>query len=1126
MALAYLLSYGGVPFVSDRARAFPMRPLQDAELTNDGIRKQQPEIDLWDEINRLIPKKFLQDYVLPSNYPGRNLGAIARQWQIGPSPMPTEISVGEWFYPNGASRWGIFRGLATSKMVKAMLEVTNGSDPATFIMQAEPTGLSNPNNNPNNFHLSTSMYMLPPRPLAEQGGGLDGIYLVTLVDERYYWQFNPVSLRVGPSTTWQDLITQIATALNVTMTFSAIAAAYSTPEPDSQFWCNQESAALLLDAVAYNIGCTVVRNLDGTYNLQTPTESQVIVDANRGNVLQVVRIAGGDIFSDGNTILPVGDLTPSKNSVLPESVAVTFPKYVTGNDPVPHYYNTRYAVPRPTSWYEESYGDVYTISVPLANGGDGVAGLVGVAGAIHTIHTTAKAAYDTEAAATGDPTNVVVLTTLATQLAQDYFNNQIASALDEVYPGTVVWVPEGIHDIVWTYSEKMRQSSTRVLRSEWNQIIREMQHAAPGLNAIGAGGRSVAQTWKDASGNVQYGVNLVTATSGLFISSGVRTDGGIQEVILGGGSTTPTSGSINSGNLSVINWPITFNSYFNWTYATVNLGGTYNDYTLSDISKLRIVANTTTTINGITNGTSGRMLVVWNVGPNRVILKNQNAAAAANTVITPIQNDYTIWPNDGVILEYDGTSGMWRFDHPTFAGGDTASGARTYGLRHLKFGTGLNYTDVTDGTAVVTLGSGAIGSGYIVSGALGSGNLSEIDWDIAFNNRTTFNGPLSLSYTATSISGIRNNYSISGTSKLRLNPVVSGTSITGFAGGTAGQILVVWNTTTSGLSGCIPLTIKNDSTLSSGNNRVITPLHVDYNLWPDDGCILEYDAVSGVWRFDVPTFAGGDSTSGVRTYALRNLKAGDGITYTDNGDGSAVIANASGSARGGNEADWSYYRNATGPWPITPANEFKSGLAELYYLGGALPNQPLVVGIVNEKVLTAVPFISPRGGTIDRIAFDLRISGTSGNTVNLGIYDTAAANDLYPTGLLGSYSVSSGITMTGLKAVDASGFLFSEGKLYWFAMVTASGTTVTCSQFDIANANNVPSNLICVLGYTTSSGFGFQRPGLGLHYTLPSGAIGDLPSSFYSKDTSGVVILTEAAVPAGPYPAIGVRYLT
>lgn len=543
LPLTFTVSYAGIPLLCDVGEnAGIQMPGPDAPYGQErdprlGVQLQQRLPDLIDELNRLIPFQYLQDFAPVAGYPGRNLSAIAMPAPGYGQPMPN-IRIGDWYYPVTASRWSVYRGLATATMVKSILTITQGNAPAIFRMEQVPLAPGTPLKD---YVLESSLYMLPPRPLANYGDVFDGLYLITLVDERYWWQYAPESSFITFFTnlaTWEGYVAFLATTLGVQISFSSpVADAYTGPEPDSQFWVNMDSAAAFLDACAYNVGSRVVRNLDGTYVIQRPEDALSIVDSNRSalsvqtaglGVFGVSRLAGGNLFGGNDS--KVGDtLLTSRNSILPNSVNVTFPMYIAGDDPVPHFSNPRnYGAQRMSAWYEDVYGDIWIQNVPIANCGPLVAGLTGVqntAGTIgadpqvnippyvHYVHDTAKQLADSEATNL-TPTNLNGLTNLATQIATDYYSWQVGAALDEVYPGTYAWQPEGYHDIVWTFSTRQRVASTRVMRTHWNLVIREMQHTTPPPDTNvppitnipkGVGGHTVAQTIRDGfySGSIQ-----------------------------------------------------------------------------------------------------------------------------------------------------------------------------------------------------------------------------------------------------------------------------------------------------------------------------------------------------------------------------------------------------------------------------------------------------------------------------------------------------------------------------------------------------------------------------------------------------------------------------------------------
>lgn len=526
--LSYELSFAGVPFVLDEAKVYRGDRVMFAREKDDdddvGImipRKHQPLADLVEELNRRMPTVYLQDVGGPGPYPGRNLGAIAHSWEDERFPGP-EVRIGDWYYPAGAQRFSVFRMLATSLQYAAMLRAVSYRDgaraaPAAFVMKNVPkTDIERPDNA---YTLSTLMYMLPGRPLAEHAGA-EGVYLVTLVDERYYWQYRSVSLAPSVTSTWDDLLTALASALGVTLSYSTISDSYGRPDPDSQLRCQNENAALLLDAVCANLGLTVCRLMDGTYALRTPSESQTIIDSNRGPYRYLRRAAGGDMFTSGQAFF-AGDIQPAQNTILPTTVRVSFPKYVAYSDPVPHYLNvTDPAKPR-GSWFSESYGDTYAVDVPVTSAGPLAVGMAGVSG-VHHVHTTAKAYYASEAGAVSGaaPDNASGLGALALKVAQDYWDTQACGGLDEKYEGTRAWVPEGAHDIIWTWSVRSRQASTRVMSTHWNYRVQEMQHAGTPLSGLstvppGQGGPPVAQTHRDGWAATDFTGGNLLGSSGL-----------------------------------------------------------------------------------------------------------------------------------------------------------------------------------------------------------------------------------------------------------------------------------------------------------------------------------------------------------------------------------------------------------------------------------------------------------------------------------------------------------------------------------------------------------------------------------------------------------------------------------
>lgn len=554
------MSFAGIPFLLDKGHSFRMNfggGHEIEEKEGQPLRRQQPLCDLIDELDRMMPLSY-EDISYPAAYLGRNLGAIGQRNHGNVPPIKNAINT--FYYPPTASKWSIFRGLMRSSEVKEVLRLLNvsqsGMTAGTFVMQAVPYG-----GIPANYKIETPMYMLPPRCLGEHGIEFDGLYLITLVDDRYYFQGTPATTQlINYTTTWENLIVVLVGTLGMTLDETLVEGSfdpvYGKPEKDSQLWSNHESAALLLDAAVANVGRVVVRGLDGTYSLMAADDSENMIAANRGDPKRVVRVAGGELFSSGN-LFKVGSLLPARNAIVPRNVVISYPKYVYGDDPVPHFMNTRYQNQRPSCWYEDSFGDAHGITIPISSGGPFVSGLTGISQVV--LRDTAKALYPSESSAIsgGSPSNISGLTALAMKTAENFYSWQAIKGLDETYLGTLDISPDGIHDITWTYSARMKRGSTRVCRTPWTNINEDYQHSTPPLegfspNPRGVGGPSVAQNWIDdnlisgsistkLTGNLLSGQMTTTLTNPSFFPTNNRWKGSIgNEVILFEGTSGGT----------------------------------------------------------------------------------------------------------------------------------------------------------------------------------------------------------------------------------------------------------------------------------------------------------------------------------------------------------------------------------------------------------------------------------------------------------------------------------------------------------------------------------------------------------------------------------------------------------
>ena len=447
--------------------------------------------DTIDWVNQHLPVEKIADVLPPPEWQGgRNLRGLAvPQWPAYPSPL----KVGNWFYPVGASRWSILRTVCDEVTALAIMQAMGGANGLLqeFVMYAPVDNEQDP--------VITPMWCLPPQVLGRANvTTLGGLYLLTLVDERYLWQFLAATVNPGNQVTWQDCLDQIisATGASITWTEGAPNPDYGNgPEADSDMWANAEQPGPLLDSIAFNTGCIVIRNFDGSYELQPPVAAQSIILDNRalllGSTGGIARLAGGanlmeDMPGNQNSALvnqtpdPAGVWTPL-SLVVPASVTVSFPQYISPVDDNgnPTGDATKWAdLPGndQTKWILDSYRSTYDLVVSIDDLPDIPLDSNIAFDGSRVFHETAKAAFNSQddIDGGGDPTNLDDMTTLAQRIASNYYQWLIAGGVREVYPGIVSWQPEGAHDVLWTY--RIDKATTEVIPLPWNFGPNYLQH--------------------------------------------------------------------------------------------------------------------------------------------------------------------------------------------------------------------------------------------------------------------------------------------------------------------------------------------------------------------------------------------------------------------------------------------------------------------------------------------------------------------------------------------------------------------------------------------------------------------------------------------------------------------------
>lgn len=198
-------------------------------------------------------------------WPGQSLVSYGNR---PPAPVgPLEPGTLEW--PWGACRFAVGHFLATDPQLATIRQTVypggTGYASAPLVLD---DGVGS---------VTATLYLLPPRPLTYPQD-TEQLWLLTLVDQRYFWWFKAATVAVSAgSTTWAQLYSSIGTALGVTITPDTISASYL--KPPSAFAVNYQALPILLDAVALSVGQRVVCGLDGTVTTQNALTAKASVDS-------------------------------------------------------------------------------------------------------------------------------------------------------------------------------------------------------------------------------------------------------------------------------------------------------------------------------------------------------------------------------------------------------------------------------------------------------------------------------------------------------------------------------------------------------------------------------------------------------------------------------------------------------------------------------------------------------------------------------------------------------------------------------------------------------------------------------------------------------------------------------
>lgn len=242
------------------------------------------EIETWIEQNISLKDIPLWTY---RAFPGPGLENLSLP--IGFYPMkPIRLNRLVWY--TGASRWGYIHALVDSTNLALIQEQAYGSDCLEFNkLDLEISSDART--------ITASLYLANVIPLSGIRG-VNGLFLISLVDKRWLWHGIPTpDLAIDSTSTWTGILDDLETALDTTFTVDTIASAYLKPSPDLNV--TGQPIPYVLDAIAFSLGMRVLVDFGGKIYLRSFTESKDNLDANLENTANTDLLrSGGSRFPD------------------------------------------------------------------------------------------------------------------------------------------------------------------------------------------------------------------------------------------------------------------------------------------------------------------------------------------------------------------------------------------------------------------------------------------------------------------------------------------------------------------------------------------------------------------------------------------------------------------------------------------------------------------------------------------------------------------------------------------------------------------------------------------------------------------------------------------------------------
>lgn len=220
-------------------------------------------------------------------------------------PKREEPRIGVLHWPTGADRFATCHLIATgAEITKLRQAVGTAPTPQPLIFDDGTT------------QITTDLWWVGTHPISQRGDGKE-LYLLILVDERYFWWQSGTAETPSSADSWEDLFEQLFVTLGVTATIETVDPAYLTPNM-SRWAIGVQPIPVVIQAAANTVGMRVVRDLDGSVRVVNYTTA-VAEDTDRWTQVRYECLAGGQVSG--------ADIARG----LPESVDVGFFTGITIN---------------------------------------------------------------------------------------------------------------------------------------------------------------------------------------------------------------------------------------------------------------------------------------------------------------------------------------------------------------------------------------------------------------------------------------------------------------------------------------------------------------------------------------------------------------------------------------------------------------------------------------------------------------------------------------------------------------------------------------------------------------------------------------------------------------------------